>query len=184
VVTLPLILLAIPSIAIGFLTVQPMLFGGFFDGAIFVKPEHDMVARIGEHFGSPLAFGLHGFMTPAFWLALGGFVAATLMYLLKPDLAVRARSLFAPVAALLERKYGFDDFYQAVFMRGSVLLGRGLWRVGDVGVIDDGIVNGSANLVDRVAAVVRRAQSGFLYHYAFSMILGLIVLLGFFAWPR
>lgn len=184
VVTLPLVLLAIPSVAIGFLTVQPMLFGGFFDGAIFVKPEHDRVARIGEHFGSPFAFGLHGFVTPAFWLALGGFAAATLMYLLKPELAGRARTAFAPIVAVLERKYGFDDFYQAVFMRGSVLLGRGLWRGGDVAVIDDGIVNGSAGVVDRLAGLVRRAQSGYLYHYAFSMILGLIVLLGFFAWPR
>ena len=184
VVTLPLMLLAIPSVAIGYLTVQPMLFGGFFDGAIFVKPEHDMVARIGEHFGSPLAFGLHGFVTPAFWLALGGFATATLLYLLKPELAGRARAAFAPIAALLERKYGFDDFYQAVFMRGSVLLGRGLWRGGDVAVIDDGLVNGSASVIDRLAGIVRRAQSGYLYHYAFSMILGLIVLLGFFAWPR
>jgi NADH-quinone oxidoreductase subunit L len=184
VVTLPLVLLAIPSVAIGFLTVQPMLFGGFFDGAIFVKPEHDMVARIGEHFSSPLAFGLHGFLTPAFWLALGGFAAATLMYLLKPELAGKARAAFSPIVAVLERKYGFDDFYQAVFMRGSVLLGRGLWRGGDVAVIDDGLVNGSAGVVDRLAGLVRRAQSGYLYHYAFSMILGLIVLLGFFAWPR
>lgn len=184
VVTVPLVLLAIPSVAIGYLTVQPMLFGGFFDGAIFVRPEHDMVARIGQHFGGPLAFGLHGFVTPAFWLALGGFATATLLYLLKPELADRARTAFAPLVALLERKYGFDDLYQAVFMRGSVLLGRGLWRGGDVAVIDDGLVNGSAGLVDRLAGIVRRAQSGYLYHYAFSMILGLIVLLGFFAWPR
>jgi NADH-quinone oxidoreductase subunit L len=184
VVTLPLVLLAIPSVAIGFLTVQPMLFGGFFDGAIFVKPEHDMVARIGEHFGSPLAFGLHGFVTPAFWLALGGFATATLLYLVRPELATSARRLFAPFVAILERKYGFDDFYQAVFARGSLLLGRGLWRVGDVAVIDDGLVNGSAGLIDRLGGLVRRAQSGYLYHYAFSMILGLIVLLGFFAWPR
>jgi len=184
VVTVPLVLLAIPSVAIGFLTVQPMLFGGFFDGAIFVKPEHDMVARIGEHFSSPLAFGLHGVLTPAFWLAFGGFAAATLMYLLKPELAGKTRVAFSPIVAVLERKYGFDDFYQAVFMRGSVWLGRGLWRGGDVAVIDDGLVNGSAGVVDRLAGLVRRAQSGYLYHYAFSMILGLIVLLGFFAWPR
>jgi NADH-quinone oxidoreductase subunit L len=184
VVTLPLVLLAIPSVAIGYLTVQPMLFGGFFDGAILVRPEHDVVARIGEHFGSPLAFGLHGFVTPAFWLALAGFAAATLMYLVKPELADRARAAFAPIVAVLERKYGFDDLYQAVFARGSVWLGRGLWRGGDVAVIDDGLVNGSANLVDRLAGLARRVQSGYLYHYAFSMILGLIVLLGFFAWPR
>jgi NADH-quinone oxidoreductase subunit L len=182
VVTLPLVLLAIPSLAIGYFTVQPMLFGGFFDGAIVVRESHDPLRAIGEHFHGAAAFALHGFMTPAFWLAFAGFACATYVYLFNPKLAGTIKRALSPIAALLERKYGFDDLYQALFARGSVLLGRGLWKGGDVAVIDDGVVNGSATVVDRLSSVLRAVQSGFLYHYAFAMILGLIALLGAFVW--
>jgi len=180
VVTLPLVLLAIPSIAIGFLTVGSMLFGNWFGPAIQVAPGNDVLARVGEHFHGATAFALHGFVTPAFWLAFAGFALATFLYLFRPDLAASARRGFGPVVRLLENKYYVDHLYQAVFARGSLLLGRALWRGGDVAVIDNGLVNGSARLVGAVAARVRRIQSGYLYHYAFAMIVGLIVLLGAF----
>jgi NADH-quinone oxidoreductase subunit L len=184
VVTLPLVLLAIPSVVIGYLTIGPMLFGGFFGDAITVLPQHDRLVELGAEFHGPLAFALHGFMTPAFWLAFAGFASATYIYLFNPAVAAGARKALAPIVRVLENKYGFDDFYQVVFARGSVLLGRGLWRGGDVAVIDGGIVNGSAAVVDRLAGILRTLQSGYLYHYAFAMILGLIVLLGGFLLAR
>lgn len=184
VVTLPLILLAIPSIGIAWFFAQPMLFGDFFDGAIMVADEHNVLARLAEEFHGVSAFALHGFTQVPFWLALAGFAAATYMYLLNPVIAGRARSLFAPMVRILENKYGFDDFYQSVFARGSLRLGRGFWKFGETGVIDGMLVNGSAAVVDRSAAILRWMQSGYLYHYAFAMILGLIALLGAFLWIR
>ncbi|GMU42323.1 MAG: NADH-quinone oxidoreductase subunit L [Xanthomonadales bacterium PRO6] len=182
VVTLPLALLAIPSLAIGFFTAGPMLFGNFFDGAIFVADGRAPLAAMAHHFehGS-LSFALHGFLTPPVWLALLGAGLATYIYLFNPSIADRARKAFAPIHHLLERKYGFDEFNQAVFARGSVWLGRAFWRVGDQAVIDGVIVDGSAGTVSRIAFAVRRLQSGFLFHYAFMMILGLIVIVGAFA---
>ena len=182
VVTVPLVLLAIPSLAIGFLTIGPMLFGDFFQGAIVVREANDVVGRLGHHFHGPVAFALEGFRHWPFWIALAGFAAATWLYLLQPGLAPRLRSAFAPIVRVLENKYGFDDLYQALFARGSLLLGRGFWKGGDVAVIDNGMVNGSAAVVDRVSSVVRWVQSGHLYDYAFAMILGLIALLGFLAY--
>jgi NADH-quinone oxidoreductase subunit L len=184
VVTAPLVLLAIPSLLIGYFTIQPMLFGDWFSGAITVDASRDVVARLGAEFHGPAAFALHGFMTPAFWLAFAGFAAATFLYLLRPDLPARIASALHPLVTLLEKKYYFDEAYQAVFARGSLLLGRGLWKGGDVAVIDQGIVNGSAALVGRISGIVRWIQSGYLYHYAFAMILGLIALLGAFVWSR
>ena len=184
VVTVPLILLAIPSALIGFFTVGPMLFGKFFEGAIFVSERNDVLGEMAHEFHGPVAFALHGFTALPFWLALGGFATATVFWLLKPSLADVAARVFAPIRKVLERKYGFDELYQALFARGSVLLGRGLWRAGDVAVIDNGVVNGSATLVDRLSGIVRRVQTGFLYHYAFLMIVGLIALLGVFVLTR
>jgi NADH-quinone oxidoreductase subunit L len=190
VVTLPLILLAIPSIAIGFLTVGPMVFGDYFAGAITVLPEHDSLAGVAAKLwhdahgwvSAAVGFGLHFPASPAFWLAFGGFAAATYLYLFNPDLAARMRKSFALPVRVLENKYGFDDFNQTVFAGGSLKLGRLFWKAGDTAVIDGVAVNGSAALVDRVAAVVRNVQSGLMYHYAFAMILGLIALLGALIW--
>jgi NADH-quinone oxidoreductase subunit L len=190
VVTLPLILLAIPSIAIGFLTVGPMLFGDFFAGAITVLPQHDTLAGVAaklwhaEHgwVWAAIGFGLHFYASPAFWLAFGGFIAATVLYLFKPEWAARMRKTFALPVRILENKYGFDDFNQAVFARGSLGLGRFFWKAGDGAVIDGVAVDGSAALVDRISGVVRQVQSGLMYHYAFAMILGLIALLGALIW--
>ncbi len=184
VVTLPLVLLAIPSVAIGFFTIDAMLFGGWFGGAITVAEGRDVVAGIGEHFHGPVAFALHALQSSAFWLAFAGFACATWLYLLAPGLPARIAGTLRPLVTLLERKYYFDEFYQAVFARGSLLLGRGLWKGGDVAVIDDGIVNGLAAVVARLSGLLRWMQSGYLYHYAFAMILGLIALLGAFVWSR
>ncbi len=178
VVTLPLVLLAIPSIAIGFLTVGPMLFGDYFAGAITVAPEHDTLAAVGrELFHGALAFGLHFPYSPAFWLAFSGFAAATYIYLFNPGLADRLKSMLALPHRVLEDKYGFDRLWMGGFGAGGVRLGRFAFKTGDSTVIDGVLVNGSAALVDRLAAIVRHVQSGYLYHYAFAMIVGLIVML-------
>ncbi|MBP6078188.1 MAG: NADH-quinone oxidoreductase subunit L [Xanthomonadales bacterium] len=182
VVTLPLILLAIPSICIAWFFVQPMLIGDFFSGAIFVDPRHAPLAHFAEEFHGVVAFALHGLTTAPFWFAFAGFALATYLYLVNPAMPARIYSTLKPLARILENKYGFDAFYQAVFARGSVLLGRGLWKAGDVGVIDGAIVNGSAAVIERASSIMRWMQSGYLYHYAFAMILGLIALLGAFVW--
>jgi len=177
VVTLPLVLLAIPSILIGFFTVGPMLGGDFFRGAIEVLPKHDAMLAWAEEFHGPIKFALHGMTMPAFWLALSGFVLATVIYLFKPSIADRAARFFALPIRILENKYGFDDLWIKGFAGGSVKLGRVFWKRGDAGLVDGLIVNGSATLVDRIAGLVRHVQTGRLYNYAFAMIIGLIVLL-------
>ena len=194
-VTLPLVLLAIPSIFIGFFTAGPMLFGtdwrghhaealipgqavNFFTGAIdFLDPARDTVAAVGEEFWhGPVAYALHGMMMPAFWLTVAGFLLAALLYLWRPALAGRARSAFAPLVRILEEKYGFDHLWIKGFAGGGVALGR-VSRWIDSTLIDGVIVNGSARVVDLAASLLRRTQSGYLYHYAFAMIIGLIALL-------
>ena len=195
VVTVPLVLLAIPSIIIGFFTVGPMLFGtdwrghhaqaaipgqevGFFTGAIdFLDPARDTVAAVGAEFWhGPVAYALHGMKMPAFWLTVAGLLLAALMYLWRPNLAGRARSMFAPLVRILEEKYGFDKLWIDGFAGGSVKLGR-IARWIDSTLIDGVIVNGSARVVDLTASLLRRTQSGYLYHYAFAMIIGLIALM-------
>ena len=177
VVTIPLILLAIPSLIIGMLTVGPMLFGDFFQGSITVLPGHDAMAALGEEFHGALAMALHGFLAAPFWLALAGFALASYLYLINPLMAERARRLFAWPIRVLENKYWFDDLWIKGFAGGGVGLGKFVSRFGDAGLIDGVVVDGTAWVVDRFASLVRRLQSGYLYHYAFAMILGLIVLL-------
>ena len=180
VVTLPLVLLAIPSVIIGYFTIEPILFGGWLSDAITVAPANDVVARVGEDFHGATALGLHGFVTLPFWLMMGGLVLATIIYLFRPSIADAVRKRFSVVYTLLDHKYYFDEFNQKVFANGTVKLGQGLWKRADAGFIDGWLVNGSARLVAAVAARVRRWQTGFLYDYAFTMIIGLIALLG--AW--
>ncbi|MBN8480875.1 MAG: NADH-quinone oxidoreductase subunit L [Xanthomonadales bacterium] len=182
VVTLPLVLLAIPSIAIGFFTIGPMLFGDGFGNAIFVREANDVIGEIGKGWHGAVGFVLHGIMQPPFWIAFAGFVVATWIWLFRPGIADAAERALKPIHTLLMNKYWIDNLYQAVFARGGIGLGRGLWRVGDAGLIDGVVVNGSARLVDRVSTAVRRLQSGYLYHYAFAMILGLILLLAGLWW--
>jgi len=183
VVTLPLVLLAIPSILIGFFTVGPMLFGTdtlghhkqlpFFLGAIDVPEAQDTIARLAEEFHGPVQFALHGFMAPTFWLAFAGFALATFLYLIKPELPGKLRKVFAVPVRVLEEKYGMDTLWINGFAGGGVLVGK-LSRWIDTNVID-GLVNASARITDFTARLVRRGQTGYLYHYAFAMILGLIV---------
>ncbi|MEO7430506.1 MAG: NADH-quinone oxidoreductase subunit L [Dokdonella sp.] len=182
VITLPLMLLAIPSVLIGWTTIGPMLFGGWFGGAIHVDEAHDVLKELGGEFHGPLAMVIHGFTQAPFWIAFAGFAVATWIWLLDPGLADRAKSTLRPVFTVLAHKYWIDEIYQAVFARGGLALGRALWKGGDVGIIDGLAVDGSSALVVRTAATVRWLQSGYLYHYAFAMILGLIALLGGVWW--
>jgi NADH-quinone oxidoreductase subunit L len=182
VVTLPLILLAIPSILIGFFTVGPMVFGDWFGEAIFVREAHDTLAEVGREFHGPVAFALHAFTTAPFWLAFAGFALATWLYLLAPGTSAKFRKALAVPYRILENKYGFDELWIKGFAGSGVKLGRMFWKGGDTALIDGVVVDGSAAVVDRIAAISRQLQSGMLYHYAFAMILGLIALLGALLW--
>jgi len=174
VVTVPLILLAIPSIVIGAVTVGSILHGDYF-GVSIVSGEH--TSEPGE-FAGWMHLVLEGFTGLPFMLAFAGFAVATYVYLFNPALADWAKKALHPLWTVLDRKYWFDPIYQAVFARGSILLGRGLWQGGDVGVIDNVLIDGTSAGVGRIAATVRWVQSGYLYTYAFAMILGLVALLG------
>jgi NADH-quinone oxidoreductase subunit L len=178
VVTVPLILLAIPSLLIGWYTVGPMLHGDYFGEAIKSATEGEHA----EEFTGALSTAFKGFIQLPFWFAFGGFLVATWIYLFNPAIADRVKQALHPLWKLLDRKYWFDEIYQAVFARGSLLLGRGLWKGGDVGVIDNIVIDGSAAAVGRISATVRWVQSGYLYTYAFAMILGLVALLGGLWW--
>jgi NADH-quinone oxidoreductase subunit L len=177
VVTVPLVLLAIPSVFIGYLTVDAMLFGNFFGQSIYVLPQHDVLGALGEDFHGPLAFALHGLLTLPFWLAVAGAVAAWVAHVYKPVIADTVAARLGPVYHWIENKYGFDDFNDKVFAAGTRRAGGALWKGGDIAVIDGVMVNGTARVVGLLAATVRHLQSGYLYHYAFAMIIGLLVLL-------
>ncbi|GGA17997.1 NADH-quinone oxidoreductase subunit L [Dyella nitratireducens] len=178
VVTLPLILLAIPSLLVGLFTVQPMLFGNWFGGAIHVDEANNVLGEIGKEFHGSLAMALQGFTQLPFFLVLAAFIITTYIYLFNPSVADKIKSALKPIWVILDRKYWVDDIYFAIFARGGVKLGRMFWKGGDAAVIDGVLIDGSASLVQRIAAGARRIQSGYLYHYAFAMILGLILLLG------
>jgi len=177
VVTIPLILLAIPSIVIGWMTIEPVLYGGWLDDSIFVLEKNNVLAELGEHFHGATAMALHAVSTLPFWLMITGLVISTVIYLFRPSIADAVRDRFPFVYRLLDHKYYFDEFYQKVFAQGSVKLGQNLWKKADAGFIDNGIVNGSARVVEWVAERVRRWQTGLLYDYAFAMIIGLIGIL-------
>jgi NADH-quinone oxidoreductase subunit L len=181
VVTVPLVMLAIPSVVIGYLTIQPLLFGDFFRDAIQVHADaHPAMRELAHHFHGPGAMGLHAFATLPFWLAAAGVGLAWVFYMKRPDLPETLRHRFAMVYAILENKYGFDAFNEKVFAGGARWIGDKLWRYGDVQIIDGTLVNGTARLIGRIAAVIRHLQSGLVYHYAFAMIIGVFVLLTWF----
>jgi NADH-quinone oxidoreductase subunit L len=183
VVTVPLILLAIPSAVIGWFTVEPVLFGGYFGTAIHVLPANDVLTRVGEEFhGSPIEFMWAAFGSLPVWLAALGAVTAWWFFLKRPDLADAAERRFNWLYKILVNKYGFDWFNERVIVPAAQMLGGGLWRFGDQLVIDDGLVNGSARTVGWLGSVMRYAQSGYLYHYAFAMILGLASILVWLVW--
>ncbi|MCC7258166.1 MAG: NADH-quinone oxidoreductase subunit L [Gammaproteobacteria bacterium] len=177
VITLPLVLLAIPSFVIGWFTIGPVLFGGYFGPAIAVTPAHDVLGELGREFHGPGAFLLHGVAGLPVLLSLAGVASAWYAYLHRPSLPDRIRRVLDLPYRVLVNKYYLDDFNEKVLARAARGLGTALWKGGDVGVIDGAIVNGSARLVGWCATVVRRVQSGYLYHYAFAMVIGLSVLL-------
>jgi NADH-quinone oxidoreductase subunit L len=179
VVTGPLVMLAIPSVLAGFL-IDPVVFGNWFDGVLHVAANHDVLGELGEHYHGPLGFVAEAFAGPAIWLAIAGVVTAWYVYLKKPQLADSLRDRFGVIYTLLVNKYYADEFNQAVFAGGARGMGRLLWRIGDEVIIDGLIVNGSARMVGWVSAVVRRIQTGYLYTYAFGMILGLLLMIFWF----
>ncbi|MDP2004305.1 MAG: NADH-quinone oxidoreductase subunit L, partial [Rubrivivax sp.] len=184
VVTAPLVLLAIPSVVIGFLTIQPMLFGELLKDAIFVDAaKHPAMAHLAEGFHGAAAMALHGLQTLPFWLALAGVVTAWWFYLKQPGIPVAIGKALSPIVRVLENKYYLDWFNEHVLAAGARLIGTGLWKGGDQMLIDGALVNGSAGLVGRLAGVVRQLQSGHLYQYALVMLLGIFGLLTWQLWP-
>ncbi|MGD2073952.1 MAG: NADH-quinone oxidoreductase subunit L [Gammaproteobacteria bacterium] len=181
VVTVPLILLAVPSVLAGYL-IDPVVFGDYFDGAIHVLERHDVLGEMAEHYHGPVAFVLHALQGPAVYLAAAGVFVAWFVYMKKPELADTVAQRFAGIYRVLVNKYYADDFNQAVFAGGARGTGWALWKLGDVLLIDGLLVNGSARLVGWVSAKIRRIQTGYLYTYAFGMIIGLLLLLSWFLW--
>jgi len=180
VVTLPLVMLAIPSVVVGYFAIEPMLFGEFFNGAIFVNLEqHPAMQELAEAFHGPVEMAMHSLHSPVLYLAFGGVATAAIFYLWLPQIPAFFARVLAPVKNILDNKYYLDDFNQAVFAKGARVLGAGLWKGADQGLIDGLVVNGSAKLVGWFSGGIRRVQSGYLYHYAFAMILGL---LGLISW--
>ncbi|MFT5503679.1 MAG: NADH-quinone oxidoreductase subunit L [Gammaproteobacteria bacterium] len=178
VVTIPLILLAIPSAILGWLSIEAILFDGYFDNVIFVLGDHGAMAAVGEVFHGPLAFVIHGFLGWPVYLAAAGVTSAWYIYMKNPAFAENTRNRFEFLYNLLDQKYYFDKFNQAVFATGARGIGHLLWRLGDSLLIDGLVVNGSARLVGWSSGVIRVIQTGYLNHYALAMISGLILLLG------
>lgn len=183
VVTAPLVLLAIPSVVVGFMFIQPMLFGDFFKDVIFVDAaKHPAMAKLGEIFHGPVAMALHGLQTAPFWLALAGVALSYYMYMVNPALPAGIKARVQPLYRLLENKYYLDWINENILAKGARALGVGLWKVGDQAIIDGGVVNGSWKLVGAISGVVRWVQSGFIFHYALVMILGVFALMTWFVW--
>jgi NADH-quinone oxidoreductase subunit L len=168
--------LAFFSIISGY-AIGPLLFGGFFGNAIEVAPYHDVLGEMGQEFRGVANMMLHAPATLPFWLAVAGIGAAVYLYLIRPGLPAVIRNRAGVLYTVLERKYGFDELYSWLFAGGARWIGTGLWKGGDVGVIDGVLVNGSARLVGWTASAIRYLQSGYIYHYAFAMIIGLALLL-------
>jgi len=182
VVTGPLILLAIPSAVIGWITIEPVLFGGYFGDAIFVTGQHDVLAHIGATFHGSAAFVLHALQGPAVYLAAAGAGTAWFLYLKRPDLPAAWKEKMSGLYRLLDNKYYFDDLYLKGFAAGGRRFGQFLWTKGDELVIDGMMVNGTAHTVGRLAGVLRQLQTGYLYHYAFAMFIGLTAFLAWLLW--
>jgi NADH-quinone oxidoreductase subunit L len=173
VVTWPLIALSIPAICVGWL-IGPVLFGGFFGTSIVIAPEHDGLAKMGAEFHGVLGMMWHAVFTAPFWLTVAGIAVAWFLYIKRPGLPAVIAARFALIYRILDKKYGFDEFNEWFFARGTRGLGRGLWQFGDVRLIDGVLVNGSARLVGWFAGVIRYVQSGYIYHYAIAMLIGVL----------
>ena len=185
VVTVPLLLLAIPSVVIGYFTIDAMLFGDFLKDAIFVNEDkHEAMHELGHAYHGAIAMAMHAFSTAPFWLAFAGVVSAYYMYMINPAVPTAIKRVCMPLYTLFENKYYMDWINENILARGARALGTGLWKGGDQSVIDGGIVNGSWKLVGVVSAVTRQLQSGFLYHYALAMIIGVFLLMTWFVWLK
>jgi NADH-quinone oxidoreductase subunit L len=183
VVTAPLLLLAFPSVVIGFLTIGPMLFGDFFKDSIVVDAaRHPAMAELAKIYHGPAQMVLHAFSTPVLYLAVAGVGLAYYMYMVNTALPAKIAAMFRPVYQLLDNKYYMDWINENVLARATRGLGIGLWKGGDQAVIDGAMVNGSARVVGLFAGVVRRVQTGYIYHYALAMILGVFILMTWFVW--
>ncbi|WP_296749950.1 NADH-quinone oxidoreductase subunit L [Thiobacillus sp.] len=181
VITGPLLALALPSLAIGYMTIEPMLYGDFFGSAIYVADRHPVMHELNQHFHGALAMGLHAVVTLPFWLAAAGVGLAAFFYLKRPDIPAAIAQRFKFLYRMLLNKYWFDELYSWLFAKGARTLGGGLWRRGDQNVIDGFFVNGSAHLVERFSRLVKAFQSGYIYHYAFAMLIGVFALVTWFA---
>ena len=183
VVILPLILLAIPSVIIGYIAIEPMLYGDFFKDVIYVNHElHPVMHIMKEEFHGAMAMVSHSLHTPVLYLAIGGVLAAWFLYVKAPQLPAKIAQTFRPVYVLFENKYYLDNIYFAVFAKGTRALGTFFWKAIDTAIIDNGLVNGAAKLVGAVAGQVRRLQTGFIYTYAAAMVSGVLVLIVVFFW--
>ncbi|MBC3871986.1 NADH-quinone oxidoreductase subunit L [Undibacterium flavidum] len=181
VVWVPLALLAVPSVLIGLYTIEPMLYGDFFKDVIFIDHHaHHAMGELKEEFHGWQAMGIHALMTPPFWLALAGVALSYFFYMVKPSIPAMIKQKFSAVFTLLDNKYYMDKFNEIVFAGGARLLGGGLWNIGDKGLIDGLVVNGSAKLVGLFSKLIRLFQTGFIYHYALVMILGVLGFLIYF----
>ncbi|MBH2071226.1 MAG: NADH-quinone oxidoreductase subunit L, partial [Burkholderiales bacterium] len=185
VVWFPLVMLAIPSLLIGYLTIGPMLHGDFFRGVIFVGENHPAMEELSHEFHGAMAMAIHGLSTAPFWLALSGVVAAYYCYMVNPRVPAWFFAKFHAIHTLLDNKYYMDKFNEVVFAGGARLLGNGLWNFGDKKLIDGFVVNGSAKVVAWLSSLSRVLQTGYIYHYAFVMILGVLGFLIYFLpfWP-
>ena len=184
VVTVPLIALAIPSVVVGWLFVEPMLYGSHYGASIKVLDNHDVLGQMGASWHGAAAMVQHAVVTAPFWLALAGFVVAWFLWWLRPDIPPRIAQAFYALHIVLTRKYYFDELYEQVLAGFGRAVGGRLWQVGDVRMIDGVMVNGSARGVGRLSGIVRRIQTGLLYHYAFAMIVGLLLLVSLFVMVR
>jgi NADH-quinone oxidoreductase subunit L len=181
VVTAPLLLLAIPSVVIGYLTIAPMLYGEFFKDSIIVNEHlHPAMEELAKEFHGAVAMGLHSFTSLPFILALSGVVTAFVFYMVAPSIPAAIGRALAPLIKVMENKYYMDWFNENVLSTGARALGRGLWKGGDVAIIDGIAINGSARLVGLIAAVVRLGQTGYIYHYALVMLVGVVALMTWF----
>jgi NADH-quinone oxidoreductase subunit L len=181
VVTGPLLALALPSLAIGYMTIEPMLFGDFFGHAIYVADRHPVMHELNQEFHGAAAMGLHALTTLPFWLAAAGVGLSAFFYLKRPDIPAAIAQRFNFIYRLLVNKYWFDELYSWAFAKGARALGGTLWRRGDQNVIDGILVNGTAHLVERFSRLVKAFQSGYIYHYAFAMLIGVFALVTWFA---
>ena len=185
VVTVPLLLLAIPSVVIGYFTIDAMLFGDFFKDAIFVNEDkHEAMHELGHAYHGAIAMAMHAFSSAPFWLALAGVVSSFYMYMINPAVPAAIKHTCMPIYNLFENKYYMDWINENILARGARALGTGLWKGADQSVIDGGIVNGSWKLVGVVSTVTRQLQSGYLYHYALAMIVGVFLLMTWFVWLK